>query len=71
MKLIWVEHAKNKELKDVVEFITYCTINRINSAGRNFQEITTGLKTNFVHCANSDPYLVSLYSNKCDQKLKW
>jgi len=60
VKLIWVERAKYNELKDVVEFITYCTINHINSAGQNFQEITAGLKTNFVLCANNDPYLVSL-----------
>jgi hypothetical protein len=60
MKLIWIERAKNNEVKDFVEFITYCTNNHINSAGRNFQEITTGLKTNFVRCANCDPRLVSL-----------
>lgn len=61
MKLTWEQRAKNNELKDVVGFMTdIFTANHINSADRNFQEITAGLRTIFVHYVDSDPDLVSL-----------
>jgi len=63
VKLIWVERAKNNELKDVVGFITDIVplnllIPLVKFSKKQLQ--ATGLKTIFFHCANSDLDLFSL-----------
>jgi hypothetical protein len=61
VKLIWVERAKNNELKDVVGFIADIVlltilIPLVKISKKQLQ----ALKQFFVHCANSYPNLVSL-----------
>jgi hypothetical protein len=61
VKLIWVERTKNNELRDVVGFITDIVllsvlIPLIKASKKQLE----ALKQFFIHCAKSDPNLVSL-----------